>query len=633
MCLPSKLQVDRAEVPLRGSVSVRRILRQIHRIKYRTRLLAVLIPVAMGSVMSPPVSAFAAEGKRVAFVVGIGTYDTLPDDKQLKNSVNDAEGVSAKLAEIGFQVTKASNLTRQGFYAKWLEVLNSLTEEDTFVLFYSGHGVQIRQQNYLLPRDIPPIDRQREDLVTTEAISLTGVLNDLTQGRGDKPPPKRAVVIIDACRDNPFILPGSKSIKTPSGLAKPSSTRGLFIIYSADENSISLDRLSNDDKSVKYSVFTRALLPLLTRPIPLHDLSRELKKTVLLLTRNTTRGEQRPTAYDGTDGEDFCLPGCVANVAKDRRDPEPVQSVPQQPKLNFTEILADYKRRQAMKGTVPSLQPEPGQAVRQQEDQLQAMIRPPQGLSIDKRPLHIGKDGAPMVLIPAGEFIMGSRESDKYAREDERPAHSVHLDAYYIDQYEVTTARYATFFQETERPAPAYWSELVLLQHGRKPVVGVDWEDASAYCAWARKRLPTEAEWEKAARGTDQRIYPWGDSEPNEQRANFSSGFDFKNYGVLTDVGSLEQGKSPYDVYDMAGNVWEWTADWYDENYYGRSPVRNPKGPSTNIISRVPQGRVLRGGSWNDGRGNVRSADRDPQFIPSTRFDRAGFRCAQDIPK
>lgn len=611
---------------------MRRMPHQIHQPMYWGCLWAVLILVAMGIVIAPPASVLAAEGRRVAFVVGIGTYDTLPDDKQLKNSVHDAEGVSAKLTEIGFQVTKAFNLTRQGFYEKWLDVLNDLTEEDTLVLFYSGHGVQIRQQNYLLPRDIPRIDRQREDLVTSQAISLTDVLNDLTQGRGDKPPPKRAVVIIDACRDNPFLLSGSKGMKVASGLAKPSSTRGVFIIYSADENSISLDRLPNDDKSVKYSVFTRALLPLLTRPIKLQDLSLELKRTVLSFTRNT-RVEQRPTSYDGTDGEEFCLAGCIANVAIGRREPESVQPVPQQPKLNFTEILADYKRRQAMKGTAPSPQPEPGQAVPQQGDQLQAMIRPPQGLSIDKRPLHIGKDGAPMVLIPAGEFIMGSRESDKYAREDERPAHSVHLDAYYIDQYEVTTARYATFFQETKRPTPAYWSELVLRQHGRKPVVGVDWEDASAYCAWARKRLPTEAEWEKAARGTDQRIYPWGDSEPDEQRANFSSGFDFKNYGVLTDVGSFEQGKSPYDVYDMAGNVWEWIADWYDENYYGKSPVRNPKGPSTNIISRVPQGRVLRGGSWNDGRGNVRSADRDPQFIPSTRFDRAGFRCAQDVPK
>lgn len=119
-----------------------------------------------------------------------------------------------------------------------------------------------------------------------------------------------------------------------------------------------------------------------------------------------------------------------------------------------------------------------------------------------------GKDGAPMVLVPAGEFTMGSRGDDKNASNDERPAHSVYLDAFYIDQYEVTTSRYARFFQETNRTAPGFWSDKVVKEHGSKPVVGVDWNDATAYCAWAGKRLPTEAEWEKAARGTDQRTFP-----------------------------------------------------------------------------------------------------------------------------
>ncbi len=237
-----------------------------------------------------------------------------------------------------------------------------------------------------------------------------------------------------------------------------------------------------------------------------------------------------------------------------------------------------------------------------------------------------GKDGAPMLLVPAGEFMMGSRENDKSAQNDERPAHPVYLDAFYIDQYEVTTSHYATFFQETNRAEPKYWSEQVLKQHGGKPVVGVNWHDATAYCAWGGKRLPTEAEWEKAARGTDQRIYPWGNQPPSEQRANFNRCCDFKDYGVLTDVGSYEQGKSPYSVYEMAGNVWEWTADWYDENYYGKSPERNPKGPSSGEF------RVLRGGSWFNAPDLVRSAHRD-RLIPSLRNVNFGFRCAQDVPK
>ena len=213
-----------------------------------------------------------------------------------------------------------------------------------------------------------------------------------------------------------------------------------------------------------------------------------------------------------------------------------------------------------------------------------------------------GNDGAPMVLVPAGEFTMGSRGEGTSSQNDEQPAHQVYLDAYYIDQYEVTTARYAKFFKAANRRQPEYWSANVVSDHARKPVVGVDWDDAVAYCAWAGKRLPTEAEWEKAARGTDQRLYPWGNAAPDAQRANFNRGYDFKDYGVLADVGSLEGGKSPYGACDMAGNVWEWTADWYDAHYYGKSPERNPKGPSSGEY------RVLRGGSWGDAPDNVRSA-------------------------
>lgn len=238
-----------------------------------------------------------------------------------------------------------------------------------------------------------------------------------------------------------------------------------------------------------------------------------------------------------------------------------------------------------------------------------------------------GKDGAPMVLVPAGEFMMGSRQDDKTSKNDERPFHSVYLDAYYIDQYEVTTTGYAKFMQVTKRIAPEHWSEDILKQHGRKPVVGVDWMDAAAYCAWAGKRLPTEAEWEKAARGTDKRLYPWGSEAPTRQRANYNSlRFDFKDYGALTDVGSFEQGKSPYGAYDMAGNVYEWSADWYDENYYGKSLPRNPEGPSNGEF------RVLRGGAWDSVPVYVRSTYRY-WAAPTARLVTVGFRCAQDVPK
>lgn len=239
-----------------------------------------------------------------------------------------------------------------------------------------------------------------------------------------------------------------------------------------------------------------------------------------------------------------------------------------------------------------------------------------------------GEDGATMVLVPAGKFMMGSKEDDKSAQEAEKPSHSVELDAYYLDQYEVTTTRYAIFLQKTNRVASAYWSKQVLERHGEKPIIGVDWYDATAYCSWAGKRLPTEAEWEKAARGTDQRLYPWGNVAPNHQLANYDRGSDFNNYEVLTNVGSYKDGRSPYGAYDMAGNVWEWTADWYDENYYRyeQRSMSNPKGPSSG------QHRVVRGGAWGDASGRMRSAIRYRRSA-TARHDFLGFRCVRDITK
>lgn len=233
---------------------------------------------------------------------------------------------------------------------------------------------------------------------------------------------------------------------------------------------------------------------------------------------------------------------------------------------------------------------------------------------------------APMVLVLAGEFMMGARQEYGMADKDERMIHTVYLDTFYIDQYEITTARYAKFFQETKRSAPKYWSEQVLKQHERKPVVGVDWNEAVAYCSWAGKRLPTEAEWEKAARGTDQRLYPWGNAEPSQQWANFDHCCDSTHYGILTEVGSFEEGKSPYGVYDMAGNVWEWVADWSDGGSDAKSRERNPTGPSSG------EKRVVRGGSWDSAPAYIRSSYR-LRLSPTFRLDNIGFRCAQGVPK
>ena len=234
----------------------------------------------------------------------------------------------------------------------------------------------------------------------------------------------------------------------------------------------------------------------------------------------------------------------------------------------------------------------------------------------------LGQEGAQLVLIPAGEFDMGSGEHE--GEPDERPKHRVYLDAYYIDRYQVTVSRYIKFIEATKREPPKFWNDIRLPEGGDLPVVGVDWLDVEAYCLWAGRRLPTEAEWEKAARGTDGRKYPWGNEEPTSRHANF--GKQEQDEVPLSPVGRYEAGRSPYGVYDMAGNVWEWTADWYDENYYRQSAPRNPQGPAQGLS------KATRGGAWDRHQFTLRAANRNA-LMPTNRLKSLGFRCAQDGPR
>ncbi len=232
------------------------------------------------------------------------------------------------------------------------------------------------------------------------------------------------------------------------------------------------------------------------------------------------------------------------------------------------------------------------------------------------------------VRVPAGEFWMGSNEADKAAYGDEKPQHKVFLDEYWIGKYPVTNRQYQAFIQQAGQAGGKAlrlshsWSfEVGQEQH---PAVKVSWNDALTFCQWASQvsgqkiRLPGEAEWEKAARGADQRLYPWGNQPPDRNLANFNQQFN-----ETTPVGQFSpQGDSPYGCADLAGNVWEWTADWYDANYYQNSPAKNPTGAASG------EHHVLRGGSWNYGARNLRAALRDRDF-PDLWLNYYGFRCAR----
>ncbi|MGE0644838.1 MAG: formylglycine-generating enzyme family protein [Nitrospira sp.] len=260
-----------------------------------------------------------------------------------------------------------------------------------------------------------------------------------------------------------------------------------------------------------------------------------------------------------------------------------------------------------------------------------------------------------MVYVAHGPSVMGidkevpiSNKATPYERRmktpwsadalnDESPAHMVFLDSYLIDKYEVSNQQYGYFISAKSHPAPAYWDD-PRLNKPEQPVVGVNWEDAKAYCEFRGKRLPTEAEWEKAARGPHASIYPWG-NEFDPSKANYG-----KIREATMPVDSFPDAVSYYGVHNMAGNVFEWVADWYDPHFYDRlEPMVNPTGPAKPVwmggtgtyVDRLTVGekRVIRGGSWIAPEATLRSTHRFWNHPLNNSYGVGlGFRCAQTAP-
>lgn len=237
--------------------------------------------------------------------------------------------------------------------------------------------------------------------------------------------------------------------------------------------------------------------------------------------------------------------------------------------------------------------------------------------------------------VPAGEFLMGAADTDAQATPDEKPQHKVTLDAFLISKYETTNAQYNAFVKATGyRPPenccdPKYnlWDGAVMKAGVEElPVINVNWDDAVAFCKWSGGRLPTEAEWEKAARGLVGQLYPWGNEAPSGNRANYS--FDpvsmWDGPASLAKKDQYEFGRSPFGLYEMAGNVWEWTQDWYEADYYKTSPPANPQGPEKG------EERVIRGASWRNTADMLRSSNRN-KHAPTERRVYIGIRCAKDM--
>jgi formylglycine-generating enzyme required for sulfatase activity len=277
------------------------------------------------------------------------------------------------------------------------------------------------------------------------------------------------------------------------------------------------------------------------------------------------------------------------------------------------------------------------------------------GVNCSRGPKPLNDGHGDYVLVPEGEFMMGDNFDEGNA--DEIPVHTVYLDAYYIGKYKVTNGEYGKFIDDGGYVLSEYWSAGGFGEYGNEPehwnsmkdrgggiaghenypVVGVSWFEAMAYCRWLSSktgknyRLPTEAEWEKAARGTDQRRYAWG-NEIDKSYANYDHGQDRNTMslrpvgfydGSMRDGFRIKDNASPYGAFDMTGNVSEWCFDWYDMEYYSRSPVENPKGPGSG------SSRVLRAGGYVDSAYYQRAAGRHKMGAHFKSY-KTGFRCVRE---
>ncbi len=545
------------------------------------RLLAVLLASSSGW-LAPETFAAVEEFKQsnaYAVVVGISQYseEVIP---RVSYAVKDAQAIAALLeTQAGIPKTHIKLLTDskatlsglRNHLGEWLRL--RVKPDSTVYVYFAGHGTPNlqTQSGAIVPWDGHP-DFPAGLYPLKELEDTLSAL-----------PTKDVIVFLDSC----FSGGAGRSVlpkgARPMGLQYPVLSTGQVMVLAAATGT----QISSDYDKAQHGLFTHFLLAGLKgeadadkdQIVTLRELVPFVKERVAHTAVEELNREQTPTL----------LPGEEALMAR--------SGIP------LARVVPGGEARPV---------PVPAQAM--EVARAPAYETPPVNLPKEMT----GKDGAPMALVPAGDFLMGSAADG--------PEHRVYLDLFYMDKFEVTAARYAKFMAATGRAQPFFWEEVNLTSDGERPVIGVDWNDADAYCKWAGKRLPTEAEWEKAARGIDKRTYPWGNDDPTSQLANYSVDGKraWQGMSTLSPVGSFEEGKSPHGIYDLAGNVWEWVADWYDASYYRFSPDRNPPGPSKGPM------KSIRGGAWLTPGNNMRMSRRnfDP---PVNRFLYVGFRCAQSV--
>lgn len=618
-------------------------------------------------------AAHAATGKRLALVIGNDSYQYT---SVLQNARADARAMANKLQTMGFTVTLQENLNEKEMKRTLRQFKSSVGGGDEVVFFYSGHGVELENSNYLLPTDIKG---ENPDQVKDEAVPLQRILADLADQRA-----RFSLAIIDACRNNPF--KGSGRAIGGRGLAPVTAATGQMIIYSAGAGQEALDRLGNKDPE-RNGVFTRVLLKEMSQPgRQVGEVLRRVRQEVATMAK-TVGHEQVPALYDQALGDFYFL--------------GPVNITVQPPAANNTQSVAQADPDQELWSTVKnSTQPQDFEDYLQAFPQgrfaasarvrlrqlrtvattepaaqpaLQPVPRVPTNLATTTAAATTTPSYPPgqtfrdcpdcplMTVIPEGSFMMGSPASEADRQNSEGPQHRVFVSRFAMAKMELTRGLFAKFLKSTgynmgnscmawtgskwEYVNGNTWQYPGYVQQDSHPATCLNWNDAQAYVTWLSQqtgktyRLPTEAEWEYAARAGTGTARFWGDS-PHQACAYSNSGDEMgkrqvpgasnwlvancdDGYAYTSPVGIYQA--NPFGLHDMLGNVLEWVQDCYVENY------NNAPNNGAAVSSGSCGQRIVRGGAWNSAPGVVRAAQR-VNVAADLRNYIYGIRVVRSVP-
>ena len=566
---------------------------------------------------APSVPAAGTE-RRVSLVIGNDQYQTVP---KLERAVADARAMGAELRRMGFEVMQYANLDRRRMNQAVGELVEKVSGGGVGILFYAGHGVQVSGSNFLLPVDV---QLSRADDLADEAIDMGRVMERLSTAKA-----KFTLMIIDACRDNPFPRVAGRSIGGSRGLTIPSAPDGLMVVYSAGVNEQALDKLSDVDRDPN-GLFTREFIKQLREPgVRVDDMVRRVRSSVREQAARVGHS-QNPAIYDQSNG-DFYFTGAGTQTAslssqsgnapaafdptvndrafwdsvKDSKNPEELKAYIDNYPSGLFVALAQTRLKAAQSVQIASAVP--SVAATRTTFAIESIATLAAGTGF-----RDCADCPDMVVMSPGEFIMGTdnfRSMGVVAKEiDATPAHKVTIaKPFAIGKYEVTVGEwqacvadrqcFATDVSATRRHIESYG--------GQNAMSRLTWDDAKQFVAWLSKksgrnyRLPSEAEWEYAARSGSRDDFPWGTSDRNIcQYARVDNGnFMFSNYYCGDEdaqrfmVGTRAPNKA--GLFDMIGNVSEWVEDCAIPGY--RDAPTDGSARSNGSCKE----RILRGGSGN----------------------------------